>query len=202
MIDRLVNGVDDACGQVQGVVLRGPVVVGDVGEGDPGAAGVRRDPVVAVDGDALLPQRRERARQERVGDVGVMFVSQLGIAIPSFWFAILLILLFGFGIPALGINGLTSSTIVWGTVALIVSYSAYVAEVFRSGIDSVHPSQRAAARSLGYHTLLAEYQPTAKNVPVKSLLPDFGFIPVQGNTALWALNLPDCAPQGTNVTAS
>ena len=61
---------------------------------------------------------------------------------------ILLIFLFGFGIPALRISGVPT-VLVWGTVALICSYSAYVAEVFRAGIDSVHPSQRAAARSLG-----------------------------------------------------
>lgn len=37
----------------------------------------------------------------------------------------------------------------WGTVALILTYSAYVSEVFRAGLESVHPSQRLAARSLG-----------------------------------------------------
>jgi polar amino acid transport system permease protein len=98
---------------------------------------------------------------------------------------ILLILLFGFGIPALGINGLTSSTIVWGTVALIVSYSAYVAEVFRSGIDSVHPSQRAAARSLGLsqaQTLRYVVLPQAVRRVVPPLLNDF--ISLQKDTAL------------------
>lgn len=62
---------------------------------------------------------------------------------------LLLLLLLGFGVPALDIAGLTSEVLVWGCVALILSYSAYVAEVFRAGIESVHPSQRAAARSLG-----------------------------------------------------
>ena len=62
---------------------------------------------------------------------------------------ILIILLVGFGVPALRIQGLTSNVIVLGTVAVVLTYSAYVAEVIRSGILSVHQSQRAAARSLG-----------------------------------------------------
>jgi polar amino acid transport system permease protein len=62
---------------------------------------------------------------------------------------ILVILLVGFGVPALRIQGLTSNVIVLGTVAVVLTYSAYVAEVIRSGILSVHQSQRAAARSLG-----------------------------------------------------
>jgi len=62
---------------------------------------------------------------------------------------ILLILLLGFGIPALGLSGVPNDAVFWGTVALILSYGAYVAEVFRSGISSVHPSQRMGARSLG-----------------------------------------------------
>ncbi len=62
---------------------------------------------------------------------------------------LLVILLIGFGVPALRIHGLTSSVLVLGTIAVVLTYSAYVAEVLRSGILSVHPSQRAAARSLG-----------------------------------------------------
>ncbi|MEY3088806.1 MAG: hypothetical protein RLZZ208_74 [Actinomycetota bacterium] len=62
---------------------------------------------------------------------------------------LLVILLVGFGIPALQIKGLTNSVLILGTIAVIITYSAYVAEVIRSGILTVHPSQRAAARSLG-----------------------------------------------------
>ena len=62
---------------------------------------------------------------------------------------LLVILLVGFGIPALDLSGITSSVIVLGTTAIVLTYSAYVAEVLRSGILSVHPSQPAAARSLG-----------------------------------------------------
>lgn len=62
---------------------------------------------------------------------------------------ILVILLVGFGIPALQIKGLTSNVLILGTIAVVITYSAYVAEVIRSGILSVHPSQKAAARTLG-----------------------------------------------------
>jgi polar amino acid transport system permease protein len=63
--------------------------------------------------------------------------------------ALLVILTLGFGIPALRIEGLPTSAIFWGTMAIILSSSAYQAETFRAGIESVHASQRAAARSLG-----------------------------------------------------
>jgi len=62
---------------------------------------------------------------------------------------LLVILLLGFGVPALRLPNVTSAAVVWGGVALVLSYSAYVAEVFRAGIESVHPSQRAASRALG-----------------------------------------------------
>ena len=71
---------------------------------------------------------------------------------------ILTIYLVGFGIPALGLKGefhllwfggRWNSAYLWGPVALILAYSAYVAEVFRSGIEGIHESQRAGARSLG-----------------------------------------------------
>jgi polar amino acid transport system permease protein len=62
---------------------------------------------------------------------------------------LLVILLIGFGVPALDLSGVTSSVVVLGTSAIVLTYSAYVAEVLRSGILSVHPSQSAAARSLG-----------------------------------------------------
>jgi len=62
---------------------------------------------------------------------------------------ILVLLLVGFGVPGLRLQGVPSEAVFLGGVALTLSYSAYVAEVIRAGIDSVHPSQRAAARSLG-----------------------------------------------------
>lgn len=62
---------------------------------------------------------------------------------------ILTIYLIGFGIPGLIPSREWSNPLIWGTVALVLSYSAYTSEVFRAGIESVHESQRAAARSLG-----------------------------------------------------
>jgi polar amino acid transport system permease protein len=62
---------------------------------------------------------------------------------------VLWIYLIGFGVPGLLQSREWSKPIIWATVALVLAYSAYVAEVFRSGIESIHESQRAAARSLG-----------------------------------------------------
>ncbi len=62
---------------------------------------------------------------------------------------ILWIYLIGFGVPGIGLERPWNSPLLWGSVALGLTYSAYVAEVFRAGIESVHESQRAAARSLG-----------------------------------------------------
>lgn len=62
---------------------------------------------------------------------------------------ILLILLLGFGVPALDLGGVPSGTFFWGVVALTLSYAAYTAEIIRSGIDAVPDSQRASARAIG-----------------------------------------------------
>ena len=62
---------------------------------------------------------------------------------------ILTVYLIGFGIPGLGLPRPWNSPFIWGSLALILTYSAYVEEIFRAGIDSVHPSQRSAALSLG-----------------------------------------------------
>jgi len=62
---------------------------------------------------------------------------------------ILVIYLVGFGIPGLGLPRPWNSPYIWGTVAVVLTYSAYVAEVYRTGIESIHESQRAAAISLG-----------------------------------------------------
>ena len=98
---------------------------------------------------------------------------------------ILVIFLLGFGVPALRLQGVPTDPVFWGTVALILSYSAYVAEVFRAGIASVHPSQRMAARSLGLSTLQTNRYvvlPQAVRNVVPPLLNDF--ISLQKDTAL------------------
>ena len=68
---------------------------------------------------------------------------------------ILLLLLLGFGVPALDIPGLPHDAQFWGVVALTLSYAAYTAEIYRSGIDAVPESQRASARSIGLDQLQA-----------------------------------------------
>jgi polar amino acid transport system permease protein len=89
---------------------------------------------------------------------------------------ILIILLVGFGVPALRLKGISSNVIVLGTIAVVLTYSAYVAEVIRSGILSIHPSQRAAARSLGLtsgQTMRYVVLPQALRRVVPPLLNDF-----------------------------
>lgn len=98
---------------------------------------------------------------------------------------ILLVYLLAFGMPALRLGGLPNSSYFWATVALIVSYSAYVAEVFRSGIESVHPSQWASAEALGLsrqQTLRHVVVPQGVRRVVPPLLNDF--VSLQKDTAL------------------
>jgi polar amino acid transport system permease protein len=61
---------------------------------------------------------------------------------------IIVIYVLAFGVPGLRLRG-TPGVLVLGGAALVITYGAYLAEVFRAGIESVHPSQLAAARSLG-----------------------------------------------------
>lgn len=89
---------------------------------------------------------------------------------------LLVIFLIGFGVPALGLKGMTSNVTILGTAAVVITYSAYVAEVIRSGILSIHPSQRAAARSLGLthpQTMRFIVLPQALRRVVPPLLNDF-----------------------------
>jgi polar amino acid transport system permease protein len=98
---------------------------------------------------------------------------------------ILVIALLGFGAPALQLRGIPTSTTFWGIVALVLVYSAYVSEVYRAGIESVHPSQEAAARSLGLsraQTLRRVILPQAVRRVIPPLLNDF--IGLQKDTAL------------------
>jgi polar amino acid transport system permease protein len=101
---------------------------------------------------------------------------------------ILVIFLLGFGMPALQLPGVPSDAIFWGTAALVLSYGAYVAEVFRAGIGSVHPSQTMAARSLGlssFQTNRFVVLPQAVRNVTPPLLNDF--ISLQKDTALVAV---------------
>ena len=98
---------------------------------------------------------------------------------------ILVIAVLGFGAPALQLAAVPTSTTFWGIVALVLIYTAYVSEVYRAGIESVHPSQEAAARSLGltrWHALRFVVLPQAVRRVIPPLLNDF--IGLQKDTAL------------------
>jgi polar amino acid transport system permease protein len=98
---------------------------------------------------------------------------------------ILVVALLGFGIPQLNLTGVPTDTVFWGITALVLVYTAYVSEVFRAGIESVHPSQEAAARSLGLtrgQTLRHVVVPQAVRRVIPPLLNDF--IGLQKDTAL------------------
>jgi polar amino acid transport system permease protein len=99
---------------------------------------------------------------------------------------LLVLYMFGYGVPAMGIQGLSSfPPAVYGTIALVLSYSAYVAEVYRAGIESIHASQLAAARSLGlsqWQALRFVVLPQAVRRVIPPLLNDF--VSLQKDTSL------------------
>jgi polar amino acid transport system permease protein len=98
---------------------------------------------------------------------------------------LIVLYLVGFGIPSLRLQGLPKSAFVLCIIALTLTYSAYVAEVFRAGIESVHPSQRASARALGL-----SYGQTMRHVvfpqAVRRVLPPLlnDFVSLQKDTSL------------------
>jgi polar amino acid transport system permease protein len=101
---------------------------------------------------------------------------------------IILLFLLGFGVPALRLQGVPNSQEFWAITTLVISYSAYVAEVYRAGIDSVHDSQTAAARSLGLSSAQSMrwvVLPQAVRRVIPPLLNDF--VALQKDSALLAL---------------
>src|SRR5437763_5370131 len=117
---------------------------------------------------------------------------------------ILVILLLGYGMPALNLQGIPESDYLWAIVALVLVYSAYVAEVYRAGIQSVHPSQVAAARSLGlsrWQSMRHVVLPQAVRRVIPPLLNDF--IGLQKDSALVAfLGLTEGLQQATIIQQS
>jgi polar amino acid transport system permease protein len=100
---------------------------------------------------------------------------------------LLVLYLLGFGVPALRIAWLPNDALVWGGVGLVLTYAAYNAEVLRAGLDSVHSSQRAAARSLGLshgQTMRHVVVPQAIRRVMPPLLNDL--VSLQKDTALIA----------------
>jgi polar amino acid transport system permease protein len=88
---------------------------------------------------------------------------------------LIVLYLVGFGVPGLRIFGRISAELL-GTIAIIIGYSAYVAEVIRAGIEAIHPSQRAAARSLGLshsQAMSLVILPQAVRKVVPALMNDF-----------------------------
>jgi polar amino acid transport system permease protein len=111
---------------------------------------------------------------------------------------ILVLFIVGLGVPALDITGISDrSLFVYGIVSLTLVYTAYVTEVYRAGIESVHPSQRMAARSLGLsygQALRFVILPQAIRRVIPPLLNDF--IGLQKDTALiTVLGLTEAAAQ-------
>lgn len=89
---------------------------------------------------------------------------------------IIVLYLIGFGVPALRFSETRIPTEVLGTIALVLTYSAYVSEVWRAGIEAVHPSQRLAARALGLSygtTLRVVVLPQAFRKVTPALMNDF-----------------------------
>lgn len=98
---------------------------------------------------------------------------------------LLLILLLGFGVPALQLRGVPRSPLFWGVTALVISYAAYTAEVYRAGIESVFESQRMSARSIGLtqgQALRYVVVPQAIRNVIPALLN--GFVSLQKDVAL------------------
>lgn len=99
---------------------------------------------------------------------------------------ILVAFIVGFGLPGLQLGYISSRPVIWyGIIALTLVYTAYVTEVYRAGIESVHPSQRAAARSLGLtyaQTMRYVIVPQAVRRVIPPLLNDF--VGLQKDTAI------------------
>ena len=139
------------------------------------------EPCILVAGLAIALARNARSPWLTPLRVVAVIYTDVVRGIPT----LLLVLLFGFGMPALRLQGLTNSVFFWAGTALVVSYSAYVAEVFRAGIDSIHPSQVNSATALGLsrgQTMRHVVVPQATRRVVPPLLNDF--VSLQKDTAL------------------
>jgi len=117
--------------------------------------------------------------------------------------ALLVILTLGFGVPGLRIQALPSSPVFWGTVACILTSTAYTAETFRAGIESIHPSQRAASRSLGlsgFRTFIHVVLPQGVRRVIPPLLS--GFVGLQKETSLVSVIGPLDATRQAQIYAN
>jgi polar amino acid transport system permease protein len=117
---------------------------------------------------------------------------------------ILVIFMVGLGLPALRLEFLSDlSVFTYGVISLVLVYTAYVAEVYRAGIESIHPSQSAGARSLGltqFQSMRFVILPQAIRRVIPPLLNDF--IGLQKDTALIGLlGLVEVARAAENYAA-
>jgi len=116
---------------------------------------------------------------------------------------ILVVYLVGFGVPALQLRGLPTDPVLLGGIGLTLSYTAYVAEVYRAGIDTVHPTQRQAALALGLtgaQAMRFVVLPQAVRRVLPPLLNDF--ISLQKDVALIAILGPQEAFRVAQINAS
>jgi polar amino acid transport system permease protein len=141
------------------------------------------EPVILVLALAVALARTARAPWLLPVRLVAVIYTDLFRGVPT----ILLVVLLAFGMPALRLQGIPNSALFWAGVALVLSYGAYVAEVFRSGIDSIHPSQVSSAAALGLsraQTMRFVVVPQAVRRVIPPLLNDF--VSLQKDTALVA----------------
>ena len=135
---------------------------------------------------AMLVAMARNSRTPALFPVRVLTIAYTDImrGVP----VLLWIYLIGFGVPGLGLERPWNSPLLWGSVALVLTYTSYVAEVFRAGIESIHESQRAAARSLGlshWQTMRHVVIPQAVRRVVPALMNDM--VSLQKDVALVSL---------------
>ena len=135
---------------------------------------------------AMLVATARNSRSPALFPVRVLTVAYTDImrGVP----VLLWIYLIGFGVPGLGLDRPWNNPLIWGSVALVLTYSSYVAEVFRAGIESIHESQRAAARSLGlsnWQTMRYVVLPQAVRRVIPPLMNDM--VSLQKDVALVSL---------------
>jgi polar amino acid transport system permease protein len=130
--------------------------------------------------------------------LAIVFVDVLR-GVPT----ILVVYLIGFGVPTLAFSGIPTGATFLGGAALALCYSAYVSEVFRAGIESVHPSQAAAGLALGLtpaQTMREVVLPQAVRRVIPPLLNDF--ISLQKDVALVSILGPQEAFRVAQVFAA
>lgn len=139
------------------------------------------EPLILILGLLVALARQSRSPWLTPIRVVAVVYTDLFRGIPT----ILLVLMLGFGMPGLGLQGVPTGLFFWAMMALVISYGAYVAEVFRSGIESIHPSQLSSAEALGLsraQTMRHVVVPQAVRRVLPPLLNDF--VSLQKDTAL------------------